>query len=29
LRRGRWRGPRLVPHGYWASAEYEREYPQS
>ena len=25
LRRKGWRGPRLAPHGYWASAEYERE----
>ena len=28
LRRRRWRGPRLVPHGYWASAEYEKEFSQ-
>jgi len=28
LRRRRWRGPRLVPHGYWASAEYEHEPPE-
>lgn len=24
LRRRLWRGPRFVPHGYWASAQYER-----
>jgi broad specificity phosphatase PhoE len=24
LRRRQWRGPRLVPHGYWASAAYDR-----
>jgi broad specificity phosphatase PhoE len=24
LRRRQWRGPRLVPSGYWASAKYER-----
>lgn len=24
LRRRRWRGPRVVPSGYWASAQYER-----
>ena len=29
LRRRRWRGPRLVPSGYWASAEYERPSPDS
>lgn len=25
LRRRHWRGPRFVPSGYWASAEYERD----
>jgi broad specificity phosphatase PhoE len=25
LRRRQWRGPRMAPSGYWASAEYERE----
>ena len=25
LRRRRWHGPRFAPHGYWASAEYEKE----
>jgi len=25
LRRQQWRGPWLVPHGYWASATFERE----
>jgi broad specificity phosphatase PhoE len=25
LRRRQWRGPHLAPHGYWATAQYERE----